>query len=381
LGLFAWVALRPRTVKKFARRSCNFGQVLLLAATCGCLARSVLAGTVVDFRQAANNDTGFGLDNIHWVNSIIQPNNSIYFEGMSVRQRVLFSGLPGTAGNHHSLLFRHQFTKGGLHAYDFLTSYAQAQAEDLADLGVMVALNPCGLDIGPPSNLGSTCAALHSSTNFLDVSVPSDPFISKDGSTAARIAAYEAQRGARTIRIYGNAPISNAALTICHDVADAADTGDSSALYAFTWDSASSNILIEMAGHVAISGDGTGATWGADLGLGNISGGSYHFKLDGLAGALIDQNCPPGQNQSEIVSLGSQDNQLRGTSTLLLPPPCNVTGPSPVCFGTTNFYDGTSYGPNLTYNWSVTSNGSILGSTTSSNVQSRQLELGLIPSA
>ena len=63
----------------------------------------------------------------------------------------LFAGLPDTAGNHHSLLFRHQFTKGGLHAYDFLTSFAQAQAEDVADLGVTIILNPCGPDIGPPS--------------------------------------------------------------------------------------------------------------------------------------------------------------------------------------------------------------------------------------
>jgi len=323
---------------------------------------------VVDFKQAANNDPGFGIANIHWVNSILQANNSIYFEGMSVRQRVLFAGLPSTAGNHHSLLFRNQFTKGGLHAYDFLTSYAQAQAEDLADLGVITVLNQCGADIGPPSSLATTCAVLHDSTNFLDVRIPSDPFISKDGSTSNRITAYEAQHGPRTIRIYGDAPISNAALTLCHDVADGGDTGDSVVLYAFTWDSASSNILIEMAGHIAISGDGTGATWGTGLGLGNISGGSYHFKLDGLAGALTDQNCPPGQNQREIVSLGSQDNQLKGTSTLLLPPPCHISGASPVCFGATNIYDGTSFGPNLRYNWSVSGGGTILGSTTSSNV-------------
>jgi len=88
-----------------------------------------VAGTVVDFKQAANNDPGFGLGNIHWVTSILQANNSFYFEGMSVRQRVLFTGLPSTAGDHHSLLFRHQFTKAGQHTYDFLTSYAQAQAD------------------------------------------------------------------------------------------------------------------------------------------------------------------------------------------------------------------------------------------------------------
>ena len=369
-GLFARRAKRPRSAQIVIEPrlvSWSVGIILILAGIWLVRPQS-LAGTVVDFKQAANNDTGFGIGNIHWVNSILQANNSIYFEGMSVRQRVLFAGLPSTAGNHHSLLFRHQFTKGGLHAYDFLTSYSQAQAEDLADLGVVTVLNQCGTDIGPPTSLATTCADLHASTNFLDVIVPNDPFISKDGSTSNRITAYEAQRGPRTLRIYGDAPIINPALTLCHDVADGGDTSDSVVLYALTWDSPSSNILIEMAGHIAISGDGTGATWGKGLGLGNISGGAYHFKLDGLAGALTDQNCPPGQNQREIVSLGSQDNQLKGTSILLLPPPCQISGPSPVCFGATNIYDGTSFGPNLTYNWIITGGGTILGSTTSSNV-------------
>src|SRR5581483_4461595 len=50
----------------------------------------------VDFRQAANNDGGFGLGNIHWINSIVQSSNSIYFENMSVAQRVVAGGDPGT---------------------------------------------------------------------------------------------------------------------------------------------------------------------------------------------------------------------------------------------------------------------------------------------
>src|SRR5260370_1301193 len=120
----------------------------------------------------------------------------------------------------------------------------------------------------------------------------------------------------RTIRISGDVPFSNAQLRVCHDVADGADISDSFALYALTWDSPSANILIEMAGHLAISGDGTGDTWGAGVGSGNISGGSSHFKLDGLAGALTDQNCPPGPNQRETVRLGSHDNQLPATHPL-----------------------------------------------------------------
>src|SRR6267142_7285608 len=135
--------------------------LLLLAGVWFLLTQNLLAGTVVDFKQAANNDSGFGLGNIHWVSSVLQANNSFYFEGMSVRQRVLFANLPGASGNHHSLLFRNQFTKGGQHIYDFLTSYSQAQVEDALDLGITVVPNTCGVDIGPPSSLALTCAALH----------------------------------------------------------------------------------------------------------------------------------------------------------------------------------------------------------------------------
>ncbi len=349
-----------------------FGRILFGACTILAVESSMpsafAASTAVDFKQAANNDSGFSLGNIHWVNSTLQPNNSTYFEGMSVPQRLLFAGLPGTSGDHHSLLFRHQFTKGAIHAYDFLSSYDQALADNAAALGVTILLNPCGADIGPPSFLADTCSALHSGVNYSVVPAPVDPFISKDGPTSARIAAYEAVHGPRTIRILGNAPISNAVLTVCHGVPNGGDTADSFALYALTWDSASTNILIEMAAHLAISGDGTGDSWGVGLGAANISGGPYHFKLDSLAGALTDNHCPPGQTKSEIVSLGSQDNQISGTSVSLVPPPCRITGPNPVCPGSTNLYQGASFGPNVAYNWATSGNVSILGSATSSNL-------------
>src|SRR6266705_177468 len=370
-GSFALIASIPHIPQGLAYCSLSLRRsvrVILIIALWICLAQRLAAGAAVDFRQAADNDAGFGLGNTHWFSSIIQDNNSAYYESMSVMQRVLFTGLPPTSGNHHSLLFRHQFTKGGIHAYDFLTSYAQAQADNAGALGVTIALNPCGLDIGPPASLTTLCSVLHGGTNVADIALSADSFISKDGSTAAKIAAYEAGHGPRTIRILGDAPFSNAALSVCHDVADGGDTSDSFALYALTWDSASTNILIEMAGHLSISGDGTGDTWGNGLGSGFFTGGAYHFKLDSLAGALTDNNCPPGQNQKEMVGLGSQDNQFRSAAGPLPPPPCNVTGPSPACPGSTNIYQGASFGPNLTYAWSVIGDGSLMGPTTSSNV-------------
>src|SRR5262252_3283899 len=48
----------------------------LLLVTCAVFVQTLRAGTAVDFRQAANNDGGFGLGNTHWISSVIQGGNS-----------------------------------------------------------------------------------------------------------------------------------------------------------------------------------------------------------------------------------------------------------------------------------------------------------------
>ncbi|HXF48902.1 MAG TPA: FlgD immunoglobulin-like domain containing protein [Verrucomicrobiae bacterium] len=305
--------------------------VLLLAVLTLGLTTVAFGNVIVDFRQSANNETNGtiqGLGNVHWINSIVQSSNSRYYEGMSNFQRALFAQTPATTGNIHTLTLSHQFTKGGIHAYDFLTSWAQGIADDGAALGVPIQINQCGIEIGPPNTLVDSCNALHSAF-FVDVDIPDDPYISKDGSTAAKIAAYEAIRGNRTVRIYGNAPISNASMTVSHDVANGADNGDSYAKYVLQWTSSSSQILVEMAGHLAISGDGTGMTWGPGLGSSQINGGPYHFKLDALGGALAANG-----TQTQVTSLGSQDNQIKGADILVPCPTCAVSGPTgPLCPG------------------------------------------------
>jgi hypothetical protein len=329
---------------------------------------------VVDWKQSANNETNgtiTGLGNIHWIGSIVQSSNSMYFEGMSNMQRALFTAVPGTNSNIHTLTFDHQATKGGIHAYDFLTSYLQAVTDDSAALGVAIQLNPCGEDIGPPASLGATCVSLRGSatdtvgpgacpTCVVDVVVPDDPFVSKDGSTATKIAAYEAGHGNRTIRLYGNTPISNASLAVCHTVAAGADTGDSFAEYVLTWTSTSDQILVEAAGHLAVTGDGTGESWGPGLGSSQIAGGPYHFRLNQLGGAVTNGTTCPA-TQGEVTSLGSQDNQIKGADILVPPPPCDITGPATACAGATPLNYSANTGTGLTYVWSFV--GSANGAT------------------
>ena len=264
-----------------------------------------------DFRQCAENDqppsTITGLGNCHWISNILQTTNSKYFEGMSVPQRTILINVPATTTptpNGHTLTFHVSFTKGGKHGYDWLVSYDQA-VSDAAANGITMALNPCGPEIGPPPSMATDCSTIRGGSNFITAAVPSDPFVSKDGSTSSRIAAYEALRGPRTIKIYGDAAFTGTAtLTLVHDCGSncvsgpGSDTADSDIDYTLTWTSASTKILIEMAGHLAVGGDGTGVSWGAGLGSSSISGGSYHFSLD-----LLDQG-----------SLGNLDNQIQGAA-------------------------------------------------------------------
>jgi len=84
-----------------------------------------------DFKQCANGKITGVVGNCDWINSILQQSNSTYYEGMGVPQRAIFTGIAPTAGNTHTLTFKHQATKGGgsnSHAYDWLVSYDQAIA-------------------------------------------------------------------------------------------------------------------------------------------------------------------------------------------------------------------------------------------------------------
>ncbi len=245
-------------------------------------------GASVDFKQYANTDE-------QWINGILNKNNSEYYECMSVPQRTILAGIPSTTSGVHNLTFSHEATKGGTHAYDWLTAYNQGNDPPLAYV-------PCGEQIGQTPDFATICGDLHSSGYSILVDVPDDPFISKDGSTQDRIDAYEAEFGNRQIKIYGDQPFGAAGLTLSHTVSGGGDTGDSYIEYVLTWTSNSTQILIEMAGHLALSGDPSTnpIAWGIGLGASYVSGGPYHFKLDKLDGA----------------SLGSLDNQIKGADIL-----------------------------------------------------------------
>ncbi len=328
------------------------------------------APLVVDFKQGANNDTtgapcscGSVPNCEHWIGSIVQASNSFYFEGMSNPQRVIFDNMDSLTT--HTLTFSHQWTKGGIHAYDFLTGYYDAQnVVPSPPFTPPLTMNECGEDIGPPNDLDDTCCDLHdysysggcdgcettgdpgAGAFFFDLSIPDDGSPSivdpTDGPLAPRICAYELATGVdRTIRIYSDAPIMMASLSYSL-VGDPA--GDSDLDYTLTWttSSASTQAVIEMAGHLAVSGDpgslgscmspeANDIAWGVGQGASQISGGPYHFNL-----FLLDDG-----------SLGSQDNQIKGADVIItgaccLPDGSCVVTSEAACMAAGGTYQGDS---------------------------------------
>ena len=199
---------------------------------------------------------------------------------MSTAQRIIFRGIPVNTitGNTHTLTFHYDWSKAGIHAYDWLTSWAQAQAESTVIGGFAETLNSRCADLQTADAIQPR-NAVYPGGSHATGEVPSrDPFSSSaGGSTQSRIDAYELAFGDRTIDLYGDAPISGVTMSLSHTVASNGDTGDSQVDVTLTWTSASTEMLIAFAGHLAVSGDGTGLSWGAGLGSANISGGPYHI--------------------------------------------------------------------------------------------------------
>ncbi|MCB2206566.1 hypothetical protein KQI65_17620 [bacterium] len=317
---------------------------------------TLLAQPTVDFRQAANDDSPYQLGDVHWVNSILQKNNSVYFEGMSVPQRIMFTSVPSARKNQHTLTFKHLASKNMVHAYDFLTSYDQALSSSKAIAGptTLVNLNNCGAAIGPPHNLGQMCTSLRSNGYSFSTDLPDDMKWVLSDDIAKVVANYENAFGNRELKIYGDQPISSAVV-----VFNGYSKGrDPYAEYTLHWTSTSSSILLEFAGHLSMAVDvpnvTSGVGYGIGRGAGSIKGAPFHFKLDRLDGS----------------ALGSQDNQI-SSSAIVARLECDITGSDVSCANTQSAFTFNSASKNVTYAWSLENNSSgasIVGSTTGRTV-------------
>lgn len=248
----------------------------LCFALLGVLFLSTTKAQNADFKQAANGSLAHtDLGGVSWINGALNPENSTYSEGMSVPQLITLSEVP--TANSHTLIFKHEVYRGSSNAfaYDFLTSWSQAQATT-----------------SPANTLDNL---VHSSlTESATVTINDKGIQTVNGvDLTARKTAY----GDRTFTIYGDKAITSSSLTLSNIQTIG---GNSYAIYNLTWTSASTSIAIELAGHLAV-------TDAPNNGAGQINGAPYHFKLETLDGK----------------SLGNRDNQILISSsdpTTCIPP-------------------------------------------------------------
>ncbi len=308
----------------------------------------------VNFDQCANDDNPTPAGQCNWIGSILQGNNSTYFEGMSVPQRILYQGI--TTPGAHTISFAYSYTKGGTHAYDFLTSLNQGNGGFSPGI---TNLDKCdGLSGGD----ATACNALVGTT-ATNVSIPNDPFDSKDsppgvgtGTTQTQKENwYQGQYGSREISVHSSNAFSGGLISLSHTVGADADTGDSDVNVTLNFNlagcSAASpcDLLIFFSGHLAVTGsiNNNGADWGQPLGSSNINGGPYHIKglkFDGDGGSL--------------------DNQIAGAD-IILPGTIVINKNTTGADGTFNF--SSTGGSTVPSSFSITTSGNS-GSQTFNNV-------------
>lgn len=332
-----------RILKGLARAAA----VLLFILTAGwALTGAVHAGFGrSNFDQCSNQNNTLG--QCKWIGSNVQDNNSVYIEGMALTQRIYFDEVTNRAtspGTTHVLTWETQWTKGSKHAYDWINSWAQAQALSTAVGGFSLTMNFCSdlSTAGQAPTITDNCNSLIASNGDaaagayrLQVPVPDDSYVSGQCdsglcNTQDRINAFEAIWGNRTIDVYTDQPIT-ATLTQEHKgctgsvYANGADSGDTDQCWTLTvvptnTSNPITKIIVLAAGHISAGWDPANQPnvgWGGQFSAGNISGSPYHFK------ALKFDD-----------SGGSVDNQLNATAIPIRPTLSTTVSSSTVSYPT-----------------------------------------------
>jgi hypothetical protein len=231
-----------------------------------------------------SNDTGTGYSSgdtgCRWINGNLQSNNSIYFEGDATVQRLWLTDL--APGSTHTVTLKYGTTKGGKHAYDFLTRWDWSEnwitdadrcqgitgctsVTDAAGLAIPVDPNANGFDVA--ANLIKPRQFIMRGGTLNSATVPTVVSGSYSGDSETVITV------SFTVGPSSGAMCStdNKGVTTC-------------------------GVALWFGAHVAAQ-----ANWGLGLGAGSISGSPYHVALDAVDNASVGQR--DNQMQANVVTL------------------------------------------------------------------------------
>src|SRR3989442_7785824 len=96
-------------------------------------------------------------DPTQWVNGNLNGNQAHFFEGDSIPYRMRFSGLGTGAGVSHTVTIGWDTTKGGKHAFDYLTSFDRTETTADPCSGVAGCGSPTTFAIPPDGNFTAAC--------------------------------------------------------------------------------------------------------------------------------------------------------------------------------------------------------------------------------
>jgi predicted RNA-binding protein with TRAM domain len=334
-----------------------------------------------DFSQGSNKNPTLG--NVVWIGSILQSNNSQFFEGQSTLQRVFLMDIPAHASGKYKLQISHQAMKSTSHAYDFILNWDKAIATSNAIFAnTYASLNSCA-QLGPKVT-AAQCAAFDGA-NVTTVTAapvaaavystnPSGGAVAPD-NVGAKVQAFDNANGgdlaARGIVIKSiGANGSAVAVSNAQAVFVGYSGSDLYADYELRWDGPTTgqnyHVLVMLAGHLAVGGTtASGIAYGPNKGASNINGGPYHFKLGNI---VLGNNNAIGLSSSSAnnVSLGAQDNQIQGSEIIACNVQAQASGGTITCASPTIQISGagSSTGANFSYSWSGPQGATITNGTT-----------------
>src|SRR6266508_4108794 len=230
------------------------------------------------YDQCSNDDgDGFatGDDGCRWINGNLQNNNSTYFEGDSTVQRLWLTGfVPGTS---HTVRLKYGTTKGGKHAYDFLTTWNWSE-NWVTDADRCQGITGC-------TSLAESNFAIPQDPNANNYDNFARNFVMR-GGTLTGVSTPSIASGSYTS---DSETVITVSFTVASSGAMCPTTGP---------DKNTCGIALWFGAHVAAQAD-----WGFGSGAGNISGSPYHVALDAVDGASVGQR--DNQMQANAIANGN----------------------------------------------------------------------------